>query len=86
VADLLTLSRARDLREILNAVYHDLKMDHYDAALLGVGLAISKLDNSRETTEKITELEVPIRYLQYGDTLTAHYVVTNHKARIVLDD
>lgn len=35
--------------------------------------ALDTLDNSREVTEKLTTWEVP------------HYVVTNHKARIVLD-
>lgn len=44
------------------------------------------LDNSREVTEKVTTYRTPGEYLQYGDSDHEHFVVINHKARIVLDD
>jgi hypothetical protein len=44
------------------------------------------LDNSREVTEKVTTVGVDPTYLHYGDTENVHICVTNHKARVVLDD
>lgn len=65
------------LREILNQIQRDVGRGDCSAGLVGAGLALAKLNNSREVIEKITTRSE-------GHAYTVHKV-TAHKARVVID-
>lgn len=48
--------------------------------------ALEKLDNSREVTEKVTTVSRGYRADEESGCIDDRFLVTTHKARVVLDD